>query len=82
MIFISRFKKTFFNYCDNNSMYMVFDICESVVDVVVIVVIVIVQSILMILVSSSTNHCVQKQSCGDISFERIILYYISIMLFI
>lgn len=79
MIFISRFKKTFFNYCDNNSMYMVFDICESVVDVVVIV---IVQSILMILVSSLTNHCVQKQSCGDISFERIIFYYISIMLFI
>lgn len=79
MIFISRFKKTFFNYCDNNSVYMVFDICESVIDVVVIV---IVQSILMILVSSSTNHCVQKQSCGDISFERIIFYYINIMLFI
>lgn len=79
MIFISRFKKTFFNYCDNNSVYMVFDICESVIDVVVII---IVQSILMILVSSLTNHCVQKQSCEDISFERIIFYYISIMLFI
>lgn len=38
MIFINTLKKTLSNYCDNNSMYMVFDICESVVDIIVIVI--------------------------------------------
>lgn len=74
MIFINTLKKTLSNYCDNNSMYMVFDICESVVDIIIIVIV------------QSTNHYVSKRSCGDIFFEftneRIIFYYISIILFI